>query len=80
MSRFNISGYLSENWAAVDCIFSWMYQTLPITIPDIKLDVSEPDKPLKHLTGNEMRKWLVFCGLERSRKIAELRINIKNHK
>ena len=57
-----------------------MYQTLPITIPDTELYVSEPDKPLKHWTGNEMRKWLVLRGLKRSGKVAELRINIKNHK
>ena len=58
------SGYLIENWAAVACKFCWMYQRLPITIPDIELDVSGPDKSLKHWTGNEMKNGSFFVVLK----------------
>ena len=37
-------------------MFCWMYQILPITISDTELDISKPDKPLKHWTDSEIKE------------------------
>ena len=78
--NMTFGGYVSENWSAVARLFCWMYQTIPDILSTDIIEFSDPNKPLRNWTGDEMRKWLILHGLKRTGTLAELRIRIEKAK